>query len=162
MDWEPQRLPEGMIAYPFESQKRQYPQKGDPGIRYFAGDTRQGVVDCLCFRDGNGELIGVLNHYPNDVPNPHYGTLLGTLFGEPEFLECAGNINIFIDPDHKRKGIATELLEEAEVRWHIDFQQQRYTDEGVEFITRYLEKREHGKSDRSSRGGTGEDPTEAH
>jgi GNAT superfamily N-acetyltransferase len=151
VDWEPQRVPEGMVTYSFESQKRQYPQKGDPGIRYFAGESKgYGVVDCLCFRDGSGELIGVLNHYPTDALNPHYGTLLGTLFGEPEYLEYAGNVNIFIDPDHKREGIATELLEEAESRWHIDLQQQRYTDEGVEFITRYLEKREHGTPDHTS------------
>jgi hypothetical protein len=156
MNWEPQRLPEGMNAYSFESQKKQYPEKGDPGIRYYAGESKgYGVVDCLCFRNGVGEFVGILNHYPADAPNPNYKHPLAVLFGEPEFLERAGNVNIFIHPGYKKCGIATELLDEAMLRWDIDLTQQRYTDEGVEFITRYLEKREHGTSDLPNGGGTG-------
>lgn len=151
MDWEPTRIPGGSVVYSFESQRMQYPVTGEPGIGYFAGEIKDyGIVDCLLFRGEDGLLLGVLNHYPLDSPNPHYGTVLGSLFGEPEFIERAGNVNIFIHPEHKREGIATALVDEAISRWTIDFQQQQYTDEGVEFIARYLEKREDGPLDHSS------------
>jgi GNAT superfamily N-acetyltransferase len=151
MDWEPRRIPGGSVVYSFESQRMQYPVKGDPGIGYFAGEVKDyGIVDCLLFRDKSGELLGVLNHYPKDAPNPNYGTALGRIFGEAEFIERAGNINIFIHPLYKREGIASALLDEAQNRWEINFQQQQYTDEGADFIARYLEKRENGKTDCAS------------
>lgn len=142
MDWEPELIPG--VVYSFESQERQYPATGAPGLSYFEGHINNyGVVHCLLFRASDERVVGILNHYPKDARNPNYGTALGLLFGEKEFIERAGNINIFIHEDYKRMGIATLLVNEAEVRWGpLNFQQQQYSAEGAEFIRGYLSKRD--------------------
>lgn len=108
-------------AFPWESQRDQYPATASPGIHYYAGQTAWGTVDCLLYYDALGILRGALNHYP--FTNE---------------WEQEGNVNIFIDPAFRRRGVATALLNEARERWVFDVEQQTYTREGADFIQSYL------------------------
>lgn len=112
------------VTYSWESQVEQYPRLGAPGIQYFAGDVGAlKPVDCLLWRDEQGLVHGILNYYSIDFP-PH---------------EQAGNINIFIDPQRRRQGIGSALLREAHRRWGpIDWNQQRYTESGIELAARMI------------------------
>lgn len=122
-------LPEATLhrVYSWESQQRQYPRLGAPGISYYAGPMPQispdYIVDCLLWRDDDGIVRGILNHYGMD----------GSL------LEARGNVNIWVDPAWKRRGIATALITEAVRRWDIDPAQQRYTPEGSALVTALLQ-----------------------
>jgi GNAT superfamily N-acetyltransferase len=88
--------------FSWESQVAQYPPTGPPGISYFRGNlTDELFVDCLLSRDENGELVGILNHYPNDIP-PH---------------EQRGGRNIWVHPDRRGQGIGTALTLEALIRF---------------------------------------------
>lgn len=101
-------------AYPWESQVRQYPKAGEPGISYFRGDTPHGHVDCLLYRNRRGHVVGILNHYPTTT-----------------IWEKAGNVNVWVHPRRQRRGIGSALVTEAAKRWPINFEQQRYTVAGV-------------------------------
>lgn len=108
--------------FSWDSQGKQYPATGEPGISYFRGDVSDTVwVDCLLYRDDDGTLRGVLNHYPVDND-----------------FERAGNFNLFVQPSHYRQGIGTALVTEADLRWDIDFAQQRYTPNGASLVAKYL------------------------
>lgn len=114
------------MPWPFKTQKRQYPAKGEPGLSYFRGEFPNEPgrwVDCLLWRDNKGNLVGILNHYPMDMP-----------------LEKKGNFNIFIDPKAKRQGIASALVAEAIKRYNVDLRQQRYSKEGAEFINEFVRR----------------------
>jgi GNAT superfamily N-acetyltransferase len=74
-------------------------------------------IDCLLWRDDDGILRGIVNHYPVDYP-PY---------------EKAGNVNIWVDPTCRRTGIASQLWAEAVKRWNVRFQEQRFTQDGVAF-----------------------------
>ena len=103
-------------ALSWQSQAEQYPEWGPPGIGYHPGLVPGvTVVDCLLYRDDKGYVIGILNYFSDDVP-PY---------------ERAGNVNIFVHPDHRRKGIATALWREAERRWHVTLDTQRFTRAGA-------------------------------
>jgi GNAT superfamily N-acetyltransferase len=125
-------------AFEFDSQKIQYPALGEPGISYFSGETFLGVVDCLLYRDTTGEVRGILNHYSFNAP---WDFPIQALLSGEAFMEHTGNINIFIDPDFKLAGIATDLLDAAAVRWDIDLAQQRYTEDGQKFIRAYITRK---------------------
>ena len=114
-------------AFPWESQHRQYPEPGQPGIQYMEGPTPHGNVDCLLFYDDDGLLRGVLNHYPFSAQTE-----------DGLFLEVEGNVNVFVDPDYRGRGVATALLNEAVLRWPFDVEQQTYTFDGVQFIQKWL------------------------
>lgn len=105
----------------WESQASQYPRTGAPGISYFRGEVTAGFhVDCLLYRDDDGELIGILNHYPTDFP-PY---------------ERRGNVNIWVRPDRRRQGIGTQLSLESVRRWEpIEAEKVRYTRAGLEWAT---------------------------
>jgi GNAT superfamily N-acetyltransferase len=115
-------VPPAMMT--FESQVAQYADAViDPGgITYFRGvlDTER-WVDCLLYWNADGELVGILNHYPQDLP-----------------WERAGNINVFVRPDHYRRGIATRLVDDALLRFHVDLPGQDLTPLGARFLTAYL------------------------
>jgi 8-oxo-dGTP pyrophosphatase MutT (NUDIX family)/predicted ABC-type ATPase len=114
------------MPWPFKTQKKQYPKTGEPGLSYFRGEFPNEPniwVDCLLWRDEKGELVGILNHYPMDMP-----------------LEKKGNFNIFIDPKAKRQGIATALVSEAIKRYNVDLRQQRYSREGAAFINEFVRR----------------------
>lgn len=104
----------------WENQVRQYPQRGEPGLGYFAGDVSEHYpglppVDCLLWRDDDGWLRGILNHYPVDYPP----------------WEEAGKVNVFVDPARRHMGIATILAREAWSRWDVTLGAQDFTDEGA-------------------------------
>lgn len=115
---------------PFATQVTQYPQNGEPDtIELFLGDVGKGrlPVNCLLWRNHDGLVRGILNHYPQDYPP----------------LEQAGNINVFVHPDWKRRGIGTALMERAtELFGEPNFEQQIYSPEGMKFLLRY--RRRHG------------------
>jgi GNAT superfamily N-acetyltransferase len=113
------------LVYAWATQAPQYPPDGPPGISYFRGDVSPDVwVDCLLWRDEDGTLRGILNRYPTDIPP----------------WEAQGNFNLWVDPDWHRQGIGTALITEADRRWSLDFEQQRYTLEGAALVARYLER----------------------
>lgn len=118
---------DGMLTW--ESQVSQYPARGVPGISYFRGydstHPERHHVDCLLFRGPDGKLQGVLNYYAVDMPP----------------WEKAGNMNMWVRPDKRRRGIGTRLLDEARRRWPFNLAQQRFSESGVHFMESYLEGR---------------------
>ncbi len=110
----------------WESQAAQYPQTGPPGISYFRGQvTASYFVDCLLYRDEHGELIGIANHYPSDLP-PY---------------EREGNVNVWVHPQRRRQGIGTELALECVRRWQPhEPQETRYTGAGLKWVTAMSKK----------------------
>lgn len=120
-------------AFSWESQARQYAYRDAPGICLERHSTAElgarlgeplAFIDCLLYRDEDGLLVGILNHYPDSNSE----------------IEHAGNANIWVKPDHQRQGIGTALLKEAMRRWDLDLEQQNYTTQGVLFINGLLEK----------------------
>ena len=108
----------------FAGQAEQFPAKGPPGLTYVKGpidDKRH--VDVLLQRDKSGEIVGILYHYPFDMP-PY---------------EKKGNVNLLVRPDSRRQGIGTALLKDAMKRWKIDLAQQQQTRAGAA-LTRALAK----------------------
>lgn len=120
-------------AYDWPSQVRQYAYRDAPGIGFERHSTAEmgaqlgdviAVIDCVLYRDENGLLVGILNHYDGNNP-----------------MEAKDNVNLWVAPDHQRQGIGTALLREAFIRWpEIDLEQQRYTRQGVLFIDGLLKK----------------------
>lgn len=131
-------------AFDWTSQANQYPEKGEPGIRLerrcvdvdtgaevvvvdpaLAG-PRITVTDCLLYRDEDGTLVGILNHYDGRGP-----------------LERKGGINIWVRPDRQRRGIGTALVLEALRRWDDMLpENQRYTEAGVAFLKSLIRRGE--------------------
>jgi ribosomal protein S18 acetylase RimI-like enzyme len=109
-------------AFSWESQARQYAYRDAPGIsleRHHLGEWPHWTqIDCLLYRDEEGLLVAILNHYV-DSNNPE---------------ERAGNCNLWVKPSHQRRGIGTALLRDAMQRWDIDFEQQRFTSQGLLFF----------------------------
>ena len=130
----------------FRSQVSQYPDSGPPGVSYFRGEDddlrKKGWwVDALLYRDKDGKVLGILNHYPQDMPAEQRGG--------PS--EKKGNVNIFIDPKNKRSGIASELLKEATARYKVDLNKQRYSKEGAAFVNSFIRSLpENNNSDNTS------------
>lgn len=126
-DAPPVSIPEwAMLSW--ESQERQYPATGSPGITHAIhsepgfdrfGLPRKLVIESLTMRDDDGKLIGIFYYYPQDCYER-----------TGEKLETAGNANVFVHPDHRRQGVGTQLVTEATQRWDIDFEQQRYSASG--------------------------------
>jgi GNAT superfamily N-acetyltransferase len=104
----------------WESQAAQYSRKGPPGISYFRGQVTDDYhVDCLLYRDEDGELVGILNHYPADFP-PY---------------EREADINVWVRPDRRRRGIGTALGLEAASRWEAPRPDQaRMTASGARWV----------------------------
>jgi curved DNA-binding protein CbpA/8-oxo-dGTP pyrophosphatase MutT (NUDIX family)/predicted ABC-type ATPase len=128
----------GGMPWPFKGQAEQFDKKGPPGFSYFKGEgngLRPGQwVDCLLWRDEKGILKGIVYHYPQDLP-----------------LEKKGNVNIFISPDSKRKGIASTLLAEAMKLYDVNLRQQRYSTEGAAFVNNFVRRLpENSKKDKAS------------
>jgi len=128
-----------VVEHPWETQERQHPNKGKPGISYNqnfidmawithnASGQKVGIpsmapVDCLTYRSRKGTLIGILYHYPVDLLP----------------FERAGNVNTWVHPRRQRRGIGTALLREAMRRWDLDPYQQTYTPEGAALMNAVL------------------------
>ena len=122
--------------YSWASQAAQYPAIGPPGISYFRGNLNDELfVDCLLYRDEKGELVGILNHYPMEIPP----------------LERAGAQNVWVRPDRRRQGIGSALTKEAFMRWtnvptagFSGVDDMRLTDSGARMVEGLLEKQSIG------------------
>lgn len=110
----------------WNSQACQYPPTGEPGITLisptitiYGHDT---VVDCLLYRDDDGQLIGIWNHYHENNPEQEPNTN-----------------NLWVHPAHQRQGIATALLRRADELWDL-YDQADYTKEGNAWIEGLIAK----------------------
>jgi ribosomal protein S18 acetylase RimI-like enzyme len=108
------------------SQAAQYAYRGEPGIhleRHAVGKLGfMTEIDCLLYRDEQGLLVGILNHYCDNA-------------------QKAGSCNLWVKPGCRRQGVGTALLAEAMRRWDdIDLSAQNYTFDGVAFINRLIQK----------------------
>lgn len=112
-------------AEAFASQRVQYATLGPAGFSHerhtLTGRGPHAIVDCLLWRDADGALGGILNHYPNDIPP----------------LQQAGSFLVLVDPTRLRQGIGTRLLAEADRRWHLDLDAQEYTQAGLALADAY-------------------------
>lgn len=116
----------------WETQASQYPPTDEAGIRYFRGDIGGGRwVDCLLHYDESGELTGILNHFPRDIP-PY---------------EHRGGVNIWVRPDRRRQGIAGRLIVEGLERWDLRGDGQRFSSTGAEFARSMVVRLRHSKYD---------------
>lgn len=104
----------------WENVAAEYPKFGPEGISYYRGVRADGYqVNCLLYRDGDGHLLGVLAHFPETIPN----------------LERAGHGNMWVHPDHRREGVARELVLEFVRRgWHGEYKDFRVTPEGAALL----------------------------
>lgn len=123
-------------VYDWASQVVQYSRRGTPGFtverHYLKGDH---PVDCLLWRDQDGFLRGILNYYPKDIPGDMIRTR-GIAFRMGG--EKAGNANVWVDPNHRGKGIGTLVAREALKLWPIDITQQRFTAAGAALAGKLL------------------------
>lgn len=104
--------------FSWEHQSAQYPARGEPGISYFQAHLPDGkAVDCLLYRDERGELVGILNRFPQDI--------------EP--YERAGNASVYVHPQRRRRGIGSALIMEALDRWGLKGDFESFTDSGAAF-----------------------------
>lgn len=118
----------------WDSQVRQYPRHGEPGITLNTytftpeADPQEGPecwgkqVWTLLYRNRKGRVVGIANYYPQDLP-----------------LERAGNLNVWVHPRRQRRGIGTKLITEADRRWGLNALQQRYTPAGRALVSKYLD-----------------------
>lgn len=124
-------------VYEWHTQVPQYAKTGEPGVTYEQNHIKAATgvdatgqpvpgppVDCLLWRDPEGVLRGILNHYPIAIPP----------------FEEAGNVNVWVDPDWQRRGIATALCEAAMQRWPVDLDQQSYTPAGAAFVAAWEQR----------------------
>lgn len=139
------------LAFDWDSQVVQYPEAGEPGISYFHGEVPETKgVDCLLYRGDDGKVIGILNHFPEDIPNPYYDTPMGRMLGASRYIERAGNYTVMVDPAHRRKGIGMALTREGVKRFGLDLLAQTNTREGAELDRAYLER--YGREDIRQKG----------
>lgn len=109
----------------WDSQARQYPPLDEPGIHYFRAELGDGRwVDCLMRYDDAGRLVGILNHYPQDIP-PY---------------ESEGGINVWVHPERARQGIGSSLIMEALQRWELRGDPQRFSEGGARLAQAMVEK----------------------
>lgn len=109
------------LAFSFERQRVQYPERGEPGITYFLARLPDGArVEVLLHRDADGIVDGILQHYPQDLP-PY---------------QQRGSVNVLVDPKRFRQGIATALLKVGGPRFKIDLTRQEFTPDGAALANR--------------------------
>lgn len=127
-------------AYSWESQAAQYAPKGQPGLslerhmvsmttgkevfgippELAGGDVT--VIDCLLHRDDRGDLDAILNHY--DGKNP---------------LEAKDNVNVWVRPDSRQRGLGTAMVQAAMERWPgVKLERQRYTRDGLWILRKLM------------------------
>ena len=119
----------------WETQARQYPDVGEPGISATTVELSGGAqVNCVLRRHLDGSLIGILNHYPVDIP-PH---------------QAANTINVWVHPGHRRRGVASEMVLAAlQEGWAVDLERLSLSSGGEALL--------HSVVRRVDRGGPGED-----
>lgn len=130
-------LPEAEISMVvnFDHMAQDYPLKGSPGITHqselkivdYFGESVIGLISTSIMRDGNGDIIAVLRHFP-----------AGLRFQSKEATKAPGEFSIYVRPTSRRRGVGLELLAAANELWSIDFWCQEYTKEGRELVLKYL------------------------
>lgn len=119
------------MNYDWDSQAIQYAATGKPGVHLEThtignGDSET-EVDCLLYRDDDGQLIGILNHYNenNKLQKPDTG-------------------NLWVKPNCQHSGVATELLRAAANQWPDKvtewFENQTFTTAGIAWIQSLVDK----------------------
>jgi GNAT superfamily N-acetyltransferase len=130
------------MAGQWETLSEVFPHTGEPGIahqRQVHGELGpHAVTESLLYYNESGNLVGVLNYYPNDVPAPAGHVLQILEDPSRRFIERAGNFVVIVHPEHQRTGVGTKLLREAVKRWPINFEQQDYTWAGANLIKKFL------------------------
>jgi GNAT superfamily N-acetyltransferase len=126
------RMPD-ILAWRYQEPQYANVKPKGPGITYFRPVFEPGPVDCLLMYNADLALVGIMNLYQQDMPP----------------WEKAGNFTILVRPDRRRRGIATQLMDEARRRWTISFDQQDYSHDGAAFATTYVAR--HSLSDGTSR-----------
>ena len=127
------------LAFDFKSQVEQYEPKGPKGVSYVQNKITDLVpgtafkVDTLLYRDAGGKIVGILNHYPQDIAAGRAGGIHGNM---RVLIERKGAINILVDPKHQGEGIGTNLIREAGKRFNIDLAAQDYTKAGAALANR--------------------------
>lgn len=116
----------GEHSWPWESQARQFPANGDPGLSYSPGDVPgyELPVNCLLQRNEKGRLVAIGYHYPMS-----YGG-----------AEQVGNCLILVHPKYVHKGLGGRMLAELDSRYHLNFAQQHYTGQGLALAVAHLMK----------------------
>jgi ribosomal protein S18 acetylase RimI-like enzyme len=136
-------------AFSWESQARQYAESGAPGLTleqhmvevktgievFGAAAELAGpgvsVINCLLFRDEDGSLVAILNHY--DGKNP---------------LEAADAVTLWVRPDRQREGIGKMMTREAMQRWPgVRLENQRYTRMGMHLLKSLVRDNERKNND---------------
>lgn len=99
-----------------------FAQKGMPGITYLKAEySPEQWIETFVYRDECGNLLGIIDYFPVDTI-PH---------------EKKGNVNIFVHPEHRGKGVGLALLKKGDERWDIDFDKQQYTYSGLKLVKSY-------------------------
>lgn len=125
----------------WDSQVTQYPPKGRPGIEYFRGNHDGLPIHCLLYRDPEGDIVGILNYYPQDLYEEGQNSVVVIHKGPRNKVEQKGQIKVWTHPDLQRQGIATNLVSEALRVWHVDlYNQITITPQGAKFLNEYLSR----------------------
>jgi GNAT superfamily N-acetyltransferase len=100
----------------WESQARQYPESGAPGISTHTAELPDGArVNCLLMRDPDGRLVGILNHYPEAI-SP---------------IQKVNTMNVWVHPERRRQGIGSKLVLAAlQQGWPVDLGHVAFTSAG--------------------------------
>ena len=123
------------LSWTWQSQVRQYPKVGQPGLRYELNHVTVAMVehrasgrqlpigseqpvDTLVHRNRKGHVTALLWHYSVALPP----------------WEKAGNVNLIVREDRRGRGLGRLMLEEAMRRWPINWEQQDYTPEGLALV----------------------------
>lgn len=146
------------FMYSWSSQVEQYPKMGAPGIEvvvcHFAAPgtsagrpmTADGIRQLYCeldvpevwdkevwtllYRNRKGRVVGILNYYPQELPE-----------------QAPGDVNIWVKEQCRGGGIGTKLVDALVARrWRFTWEQQSYSMAGHSFITSYLAKKQESQS----------------
>jgi GNAT superfamily N-acetyltransferase len=109
----------------------EYEGKGQPGIAHrqktIEQDGRNIPINYLIHHSDEGQINGILSHFPEGTPH-----------------EKPGSITVTVHPSQRGKGIGSALVNAAHDKFGIDLEQQQYTPLGYEMYRNV--KRQRGES----------------
>lgn len=111
--------------------KNRYEATGEPGLTERPAKHCGKLVNQLLYRDDDGVLIAVITHYPQMIIP----------------FKMKGEVDLVVDPAHRRKGLGMMLIKEASKRWDIQAKAQRYTPASAALTNAYLEERRAQRTD---------------